>query len=149
MSVMRIEKGHVAGGELNGQTTAADLGLGRLVSMKKDCIGRVMATRPALVDPQRPALVGFRTVDATDRITAGAHFLDIGAAATLENDLGHITSVAFSPQQGRWIGLGLMSRGPQRHGERMRAWDGVRGRDVTIELCDPCFYDAKGELLRG
>jgi glycine cleavage system aminomethyltransferase T len=28
MGVMRIEKGHVAGGELNGQTTARDLGLG-------------------------------------------------------------------------------------------------------------------------
>ena len=27
MGVMRIEKGHVAGGELNGQTTARDLGL--------------------------------------------------------------------------------------------------------------------------
>ena len=29
LSVMRIEKGHVAGGELNGTTTAGDLGLGK------------------------------------------------------------------------------------------------------------------------
>ena len=60
---MRIEKGHVAGNELNGQTTARDLGLGRMMSTKKDFIGRVLAGRPALVDPERPALVGFKPVD--------------------------------------------------------------------------------------
>jgi sarcosine oxidase subunit alpha len=35
LSIMRIEKGHVAGGELNGTTTAADLGLARMMSAKK------------------------------------------------------------------------------------------------------------------
>ena len=149
MSVMRIEKGHVAGAELNGQTTAADLGLGKMVSTKKDFVGRTMAQRPALTDPDRPTLVGFRTVNAADRVTSGAHFLDTGAAPTMANDLGHITSVAFSPAEGRWIGLGLMVRGPQRIGERVRAWDGVRNRDVPIELCAPCFYDPAGARLRG
>ncbi|TIR79098.1 MAG: sarcosine oxidase subunit alpha, partial [Mesorhizobium sp.] len=45
LGVMRIEKGHVAGPELNGTTTAADLGLGKMMSTKKDFIGRVMAGR--------------------------------------------------------------------------------------------------------
>ena len=36
LGVMRIEKGHVAGNEINGQTTARDLGLGRMMSTKKD-----------------------------------------------------------------------------------------------------------------
>ncbi len=62
LSVLRIEKGHAAGGELNGQTTADDLGLGRMMSTKKDFIGAVMATRPALVDHERPSLVGFKPV---------------------------------------------------------------------------------------
>ena len=52
---MRIEKGHVAGNELDGPTTAADLGLGRTMSGKKDFIGRVMAERPALMDPSAPS----------------------------------------------------------------------------------------------
>src|SRR6202008_4846395 len=39
LGVMRIEKGHVSGPGMNGQMTARDLGLGRLVSAKKDCIG--------------------------------------------------------------------------------------------------------------
>ena len=47
---MRIEKGHVAGNEVNGQTTARDLGLARMMSTSKDYIGRVMAARPALGD---------------------------------------------------------------------------------------------------
>ena len=50
LGVMRIEKGHVAGNEINGQLTARDLGLGRMMSKKKDYVGRVMAQRPALVD---------------------------------------------------------------------------------------------------
>ena len=48
LSIMRIEKGHVAGGELNGTTTAADLGLGKMMSSKKDYIGRMMAAREGL-----------------------------------------------------------------------------------------------------
>ena len=149
MSVMRIEKGHVAGGELNGQTTARDLGLGKMVSTKKDFIGRVMAGRPALTAPDRPALVGFRPVDPTQRVSAGAHFLDVGAATTMENDLGHITAAAWSPFAESWIGLGLMKSGPARHGETVRAWDGVRKRDTLVTLCAPCFLDPEGERLRG
>ena len=82
LGVMRIEKGHVAGNEINGQLTARDLGLGRMMSKKKDYIGRVMAQRPALVEPDRPALVGFQPVDRKARLRAGAHFLSVGAAAT-------------------------------------------------------------------
>ena len=76
LAVMRIEKGHVAGNEINGQLTARDLGLGRMMSTKKDYIGRVMAQRPALLEADRPALVGFRPVDRSARLRAGAHFLD-------------------------------------------------------------------------
>ena len=111
---MRIEKGHVAGSELNGQTTARDLGLGKMVSAKKDFIGRVMAARPALTDPARPTLVGLRPVDRGERLRAGAHFIRDGAEATAENDQGYVTSVAFSPSLGHWIGLGLLARGPER-----------------------------------
>ena len=78
LGVMRIEKGHVSGNEINGQLTARDLGLGRMVSAKKDCIGRVMAQRPALLAEDRPALAGFRPVDRKARLRAGAHFLPVG-----------------------------------------------------------------------
>ena len=60
-----------------------------------------------------------------------------------------MTSVAFSPTLGHWIGLGLLVGGPSRHGERLRAYDPVRNGDVLVEVCDPVFYDPAGERLRG
>ena len=149
LGVMRIEKGHVSGNELNGQTTARDLGLGRMASTKKDYIGRVMAGRTGLTDPDRPTLVGFRPVDRSQRLRAGAHFLSPGAAASVENDEGYMTSVAYSPHLGHWIGLGLIKNGPERIGYRVRAYDPVRGGDFEVEICAPGFIDPEGERLRG
>jgi heterotetrameric sarcosine oxidase alpha subunit len=148
LGVLRIEKGHPAGGELNGQTTAHDLGLGKLVSTKKDFIGRFMAARSALTDPARPSLVGLRPVDREDRLRTGAHLIPRGEEATAKNDQGYITSIAFSPSLGHWLGLGLLSRGPERHGEIVRAYDPLRGDDVLVEVCPPCFIDSAGERLR-
>jgi sarcosine oxidase subunit alpha len=147
LGVMRIEKGHVSGSEINGQLTAPDLGLGRLVSAKKDCIGRVMAQRPALLAEDRPALAGFRPVNRKARLRAGAHFIPVGAAARVENDQGYMTSVAFSPMLGHWIGLGVIARGPQRVGERVRAYDPVRKGDIEVEICNPVFFDPEGARL--
>jgi sarcosine oxidase subunit alpha len=147
LGVMRIEKGHVAGNELNGHTTARDLGLGRMIATRKDHIGRRLAERPALVDPDRPSVVGFRPVDGKARLSAGAHFLAIGAAAVAANDEGYMTSVAYSPSLGHWIGLGLLARGAQRIGERLRAYDPVRGNDIEVEICRPSFVDPEGVRL--
>jgi sarcosine oxidase subunit alpha len=149
LGVMRIEKGHVAGNELNGQTIARDLGLGRMMSTKKDFIGRVLASRPALLAPERPAFVGFRPVDRTQRLRAGAHFVVLGAPVDAAHDEGYMTSVAFSPSLDHWIGLGFLRNGPSRHGERIRAVDPVRDGDIEVEIVDPIFIDPKGERLRG
>jgi sarcosine oxidase subunit alpha len=147
LGVLRIEKGHAAGNELNGQTTARDLGLGKMMSSKKDYIGRVLAGRPALSDPLRPALTGFKPVDRKNRLRGGAHFFVPGMAIGPENVEGHMTSVCFSPSLGHWIGLGLLKRGPQRIGERLRAFDPVRGEDFAVEVCSPVFVDPEGVRL--
>ena len=146
---MRIEKGHVAGSELNGTTTASDLGLARMMSTKKDFIGRVLAGRPALTDPNRPTLVGVKPVDRSPRLHAGAHFLALGANAALESDQGYLTCVAFSPMLGHWIGLGLLARGPHRCGEVIRAYDPLRAADAKVEVVAPVFFDPEGLRLRG
>lgn len=148
LSVMRIEKGHVAGNELNGQTVAGDLGLGRMMSTKKDYIGRVMAARPALADAARPRLVGLKPVDPAARLRAGAHFVRRGSPASPETDEGYMTSTAFSPSLGHWIGLGLLADGPRRVGDIIRAHDPVRGSDIEVEVVPPVFVDPKGERLR-
>jgi methylglutamate dehydrogenase subunit C len=148
LGVLRIEKGHPAGNELNGQTTATDLGLGRMLSKKKDYVGRVLAGRPALNDPKRPSLVGLRPVDRVARLRSGAHVLPLASENRAENDLGYVTSVAFSPAMKCWIGLALVSGGQTRIGERLRAYDPVRNGDVEIEVCDPVFVDPEGVRVR-
>ncbi len=149
LGAMRIEKGHVAGNELNGQTSAHDLGFARMLSSKKDYIGAVMARRGALTDPARPRLVGFAPVDRAQRLGAGAHFVPVGSAGTAAEDEGFMTSAAYSPTLGHWIGLGLLRRGPERIGERVVALDLVRNRRVEVEVCNPVFVDPDGERLRG
>jgi methylglutamate dehydrogenase subunit C len=148
LGVLRIEKGHPAGGELNGQTSAHDLGFGRMLSAKKDFIGRFMAAREALTDPARATLVGLRPLDRADRIRAGAHLVPNDAEPVAQNDQGYVTSIAFSPSLGHWLGLGLLARGPERHGEIVRAFDPVRGGDLLVEVRAPCFIDPEGERLR-
>lgn len=149
LGVMRIEKGHVAGPELSGQTTAADLGMGRMVSTKKDFIGRVLARRPALVDPRRPVLVGLMPRDRGHLFTAGAHLVRPGHAPVAANDEGYVTSVAYSPTLGHGIALALLSDGRNRHGERIVAHDLLKGTAVEAEICDPVFYDPEGARVRG
>jgi heterotetrameric sarcosine oxidase alpha subunit len=149
LGVMRVEKGHVAGSELNGQSTARDLGLGKMMSTKKDYIGRVMAGRPGLLDPARPQVVGFKPVDRSQRLYSGAHFIAQGAEATAVNDQGYMSAVAHSPMLGHWVGLGFLARGAERMGERLRACDLLRGGEVAVEVCSPVHYDPKGERLHG
>ncbi len=149
MGVLRVEKGHPAGAELNGQTTAHDLHLDRLLSRKKDFIGRAMAARPVLTDPARPNLVGLRPVDRAARLRAGAHLLPKDGAADAAHDQGHVTSVAYSPSLGHWIGLGLLAGGQGRMGEVVRAFDPVLSGDVPVEVVPAVFIDPEGGRLRG
>ena len=149
LGVMRIEKGHAAGNELTGQTTAANLGLGRMVSKKKDSIGATLSEREGLNQPDDLRLVGFMPADKRQPLAAGAHFIDIGAEATTENDLGWMTSVAFSPELGHSIGLGFIKRGSDRVGEVVMAVDLLRDRRVKVEIVSPHMIDPEGERLRG
>jgi sarcosine oxidase subunit alpha len=148
LGVMRIEKGHPAGNELNGQTTAHDLGLAKLLSTKKDFVGRALAARPALTDPARPTLIGLRPVNPADRLRAGSHLLPQGAEAVAKNDQGFITSAAYSPSLAHWIALALLSNGPSRLGEIIRVYDPVRNGDSLAEIVHPVFIDPEGTRLR-
>jgi sarcosine oxidase subunit alpha len=148
LGVMRIEKGHAAGNELNGQTTARDLGLGRMVSASKDAIGAVLSRRPELNREDGLRLMGFRPVDPAAAFGAGTHFLARGAAATTANDEGWMSSVAFSPTLGHFIGLGFIRRGEARVGEIVRAADPLRGRETEVEIVPPHFVDPEGARLR-
>jgi sarcosine oxidase subunit alpha len=117
------------------------------MSTKKDFIGRVMAARPGLTDPERPALIGIKPLERKDRLRSGAHFLPNGVSASAANDEGYVTSVAYSPTLKHWIGLGFLKRGALRLGERIRVYDPLHGSDAPAEVCPPTFVDPTGERL--
>ncbi len=147
LGIMRIEKGHPAGPEFNGQTTAHDLGLAKLLSKKKDFIGRALSGRPALTDPARPTLVGLKPLDNITMLRAGSHLLAPSAATSPPNDEGYITSAAFSPTVGHPIALALLANGPARLGENIRVYDPIRNGDTLAEVVPPVFYDPSGSRL--
>ncbi len=149
LGVMRVEKGHVAGNELNGQSSALNMGLGKMVSRKKDSIGMVLSQREGMTAPNGYRLVGVKPVNPSDALTAGAHFLAKGAEAVAANDGGWLTSVVYSPHLGHSIGLGYLKSGDNRKGERLRSVNLLAKTDVEVEIVSPHFFDPEGERLRG
>ena len=97
LNVLRIEKGFITHAEIHGRTTAFDIGMEKMVSAKKDCIGKAAATRPGMWGPEREQLVGLK---ASDPISAGAHLFVPGAEVHRETDQGYVTSICWSPTAG-------------------------------------------------
>ncbi len=149
LGVMRVEKGHVAGNELNGQSTALNMGLGKMVSKKKDAIGMVLSGREGLTTEDGLRIVGVKPVDPAQPLTAGAHLLGHGKAAIAANDDGWLTSVVYSPHVGSSIALGYLKNGAARIGERLRAVNLLAKTEVEVEIVSPHFVDPEGDRLRG
>ncbi len=147
MNVMRVEKGHVAGPEIDGRTTAEDLGLGRLVKSGRDFIGRRLAERPAFAAPERPRLVGLEPADGMTRLAAGAHIVADASAPPPVPTLGHVTSAVLSPTLGRPIALGLVAGGLARKGETFFAVDPLRERATAVVVSEPHFFDPDRKRL--
>ena len=141
--LLRIEKGHVAGPELNGQTTAADLGLGRMMKKQGDFIGRVMAQRPGLTDPSRPRLVGVRPVDPSNPLHAGAHLVEAGSSRSL----GWMTSVTRAVEIEGWIGMAMLRDGQRRMGTRLLAANPLAKKAIEVEIVSPHFVDPENRRV--
>ena len=150
MGIMRIEKGHVAGGELDGRTTADDLGLNKLLSSKKEFIGRRLLEREGFVDPKRPKLVGLVPTDGKSRIRSGAILVEDPNASLPMPKLGHVSSGAYlSPTLKHPIALGLITGGTNRIGEIVWATSPLHGESNEVRIVDPNFYDKEGKRLNG
>jgi heterotetrameric sarcosine oxidase alpha subunit len=148
LGVMRIEKGHAAGNELNGTTTALNLGMGKMVSKNKDAIGSTLSEREGLNKPDSLVMVGIRPVDPSDKITAGGHLMAAVGDVNAANDQGYATSAAYSPCLGSSIGLGFLKDGGNRKGEIMRLVSPLTGSNVDVEIVSPHFIDPEGDRLR-
>ncbi|PTX56699.1 sarcosine oxidase subunit alpha [Litoreibacter ponti] len=146
LNVLRIEKGFITHSEIHGRVTAGDIGMGAMMSKKKDFIGKTAAMRPGLVN-DREELVGLKPTGAVKELNAGAFLFALEDDATRENQQGYTTSVAFSPELGM-LGLGFLRNGRERHGKRLKLVDHLRNVTTEVEICDPVFLDPEGSKAR-
>jgi heterotetrameric sarcosine oxidase alpha subunit len=149
LNVLRIEKGFITHAEIHGRTTAFDIGMDRMVSLKKDCIGQAASRRPGLLEDDREQLVGLRPVAQDGVMVAGAHLFTKEAEAIRINDQGYVTSAGFSATLQTSLALGFLKHGRSRHGEIVRLVDHLRKIETLCEVCDPVFFDPQGGRLRG
>ncbi|MDH4107518.1 MAG: sarcosine oxidase subunit alpha family protein [Gammaproteobacteria bacterium] len=148
MDILRIEKGHLTGSELDGNRTLADAGLARLAREDEGFIGAALSRRPGLLDPGRPRFVGLEPLDPAQSIRAGAHLVAAASPREPDESLGHVSSACFSPALGRHIGLGFLAGGDERQGSVVHVADPLAGTHVAARVVSPCFVDPAGERLR-
>jgi sarcosine oxidase subunit alpha len=148
LGVLRIEKGHAAGNELNGTTSAQNLGLGRMVSTKKDSIGAVLSRREGMTQEGDLQMVGIQAVNSAQQVLAGGHVFAKDTAFTPANDQGYVTSAAYSPNLNTYIALAFVKDGANRLGEVVQIHSPVDNSTIAATLVSPHFIDPEGERLR-
>ena len=142
--VLRVEKGFLSlGHEVDGTVDAHDLGMGWVMSKKKDFIGkRSVELRRTLEKPRRE-LVGILPENPNEAIPEGAPLTPDGKKQATE---GLTTACVWSVANKRWVGLALLENGHSRHGKT--AYVRLKKRGIKVLITAPVFHDPSGELLR-
>lgn len=148
LGTLRIEKGHVAGGELDGRITADDAGLSGLCSDKKFYVGKALMSREDLVRGGRLQVVGL-IADGDFALSGGAHLVSNDTLSEPAESEGHVSSATYSPALEKYIALGLLGNGRQRIGEAIYVSDPLSGSHRKARVVDKVFYDSGGEKMRG
>jgi sarcosine oxidase subunit alpha len=146
LASLRIEKGHVAGLELDHRTTLDDLGLGKMAGKDKAYVGRTLRMRADLQAPERWSLVGLLGLDPAKPLRGGSIlFSDRDAIAG--HGRGYITSMTWSTELGQYIALGLYQGGLRHEGEEVVCAYPLKGEQVRARIVSPMFIDPHGERL--
>ena len=147
LASLRIEKGHVAGLELDHRTTLDDLGLAKFASRKKAFVGRELREREELKAPDRWSLVGLECLESNTRLRGGA-ILFSKDDPLVGHGRGYITSVTWSTVLQKTIALALYSGGLQHEGEEIVCAYPLRNEQVRARIVSPMFIDPSGERMR-
>ena len=145
LNTLRIEKGHVTAAELNGNTSALDLGFQRMLKPQGDFVGRALSQRGGLSAPDRLQLVGVRPVGRARHLRNGAQLVAPKARST---SLGYVTSSTPSVELPGWVGLALLAGGRQRIGERLIASSPIHAEATEIEIVSPHMLDPENVRVR-
>lgn len=147
LASLRIEKGHVAGLELDHRTTLDDLGLSKLASQKKPFIGRELRERPDLKSPERWSLVGLEGLESGAKLRGGS-ILFAKDDRIEGHGRGYITSVTWSTVLQKTIALALYNGGLKHAGEEIICAYPLRNEQVRARIVSPLFVDPHGERMR-
>jgi sarcosine oxidase subunit alpha len=148
LGALRVEKGHVAGPEIDGRTTLDDLGLGRMAKQGRSFVGSVLCQRPALRETGRPRLVGLECLEPDSRLRSGAVLFARGEPPA-GHGRGRITSVTWSPTLGRYIALGFYGGEDDTDGREVVAVHPIRNETVRARIVPAVFLDPEGKRLHG
>jgi len=146
LASLRIEKGHVAGLELDHRNTLDDLGLGKMAASGKPYVGRELRERPDLRAAGRWSLVGLECLEPRARLRGGA-ILFARSDAIAGHGRGYITSVTWSTVLDKYIALGLYQGGLAHVGEEILCASPLKGETVRARIVQPVFIDPAGERL--
>jgi sarcosine oxidase, subunit alpha len=146
LEILRTEKGFIhIGSDTDGTTLPQDVGFARALERKAaNFVGRRSLLRPAARDPNRFQLVALASVDRRTVLPVGAQ---IAASAPPTQTEGHVTSSCWSPELGTPVALGMLARGTQRLGEKIRVHH--MGTVIEAEVVKAPFVDPAGDRLRG
>ena len=147
LASLRIEKGHVAGGELDHRNTLDDLGLGKMASKDKPFVGRELRQRPLLQAPERWSLIGIESLEPDKKLRGGS--ILFSSLDKIEgHGRGYITSVTWSTELDKFIALGLYQGGLKHTGEEIICAFPLANEQVKARIVSPMFIDPNGERLR-
>ena len=151
LDVLRIEKGHLSiGTEIDGRTTPADLGLGKMVSTRKSFIGSSLLQRPALQSCDRLQLIGLTPADGHSKIPVAAHLCDQPwQAGSIQPSRGRLTAAIASPSLEQPIALALLENGHQRVNVKLWAVSPLAQQSVEVVVGPGCFYDREAARVHG
>ena len=148
MAVLRIEKGHVVGAELDGRTIPEDFGFARMQKKDMDFIGKRSLERPALAYGPRKSIVGLTSEDGR-KIPRGAQIVWNPTVKKPVQMLGHVSSTCFSPNLENYIALALLEDADAYQGKLLYASSPLSNTHVPVRVVPSVFIDPEGARARG
>ena len=147
MHVLRAEMGFIiAGQDTDGTVTPIDLGMERLVSARKDFIGKRSLARADTARPDRKQLVGLLTGNPGETLPEGGQIVEALSERPMRM-IGHVTSSYFSANIGRSIALALVEGGRDRIGDTVMA--PLERTVMSARVTEPRFFDPEGKRAHG
>ncbi len=146
LASLRIEKGHVAGADLDHRNTLDDLGLGKMAGKEKDYVGKALRFREDCQAPVRWSLVGIECMEDGKKLRGGA-ILFAASDEIKGHGRGYITSVTWSTELNKFIALALYNGGLKHEGEDIICAFPLKNENVKARIVSPHFIDKAGERL--